>query len=128
MSTSESVPVYSATPEGGIEHKPVVQPVISTVVRMNDPAYGIKTGARRVHDKVSRQEFQRQRSEAIAKQRARENAKREARLREVDAEILRLQAAWESGNFTDEDKIKARLTVLLAKHDDLKAKIAEASK
>lgn len=125
---SESVPVYTSTPEGGIEHKAVVQPVISTTVRINDPKYGLATGAKRVHDQVSRQEFQRQRAEAIAKQRARENEKRTARLREIDAEMLRLNAAWESGNFTDEDKIKARLKVLLDKHDALVAKIAEASK
>lgn len=125
---SDSVPVYTSTPEGGIEHKAVVQPVISTTVRINDPKYGLSTGARRVHDQVSRQEFARQRAEAIAKQRARENEKRAARLREIDGEILRLQTAWESGNFSDEDKIKARLKVLLDKHDALVAKIAEVSK
>jgi hypothetical protein len=122
---SESIPVFtSSTDEGSIEHKPVIQPVVSTVIRVNDPRYGISTGARRVHDQVSRQEFARQRDEAIAKQRARENEKRAARLREIDGEILRLQAAWESGNFSDEDKIKARLKVLLDKHDALVAKMA----
>jgi hypothetical protein len=114
----------SSTDQGSIEHKTVIEPVVSKTLRVNDPAYGLSTGARRVHDQVSRQEFARQRAEAIAKQRARENEKRAARLREIDGEILRLQAAWESGNFSDEDKIKARLKVLLDKHDALVAKMA----
>lgn len=123
-----SVPVYTSTPAGGIEHKPIVEPVVSTTVRINDPKYGLHIAAKIAHDKVSRQTFARQRAEAIAKQRARENEKRQARLLEIDGEILRLQAAWESGNFSDEAKIKARLTTLLDKRDALVAKMTEASK
>lgn len=127
---SESIPVYTSTPEGGIVHKPIVEPAISTTVRMNDPQYGLSTGARRVHDRVEQQaardEWKRQKAEAIAKQRARENEKRVARLREINAEIMRLKAAWESDACSDKAKVEARLIALLDKHDALMAKIEES--
>lgn len=129
---SDSVPVYSSTPEGGIEHKPIIQPMVSRTVRINDPKYGLRTGAARAHEVIERdkerQEWQLQRQEAIARQRAREDEKRQARLRDLDTEIQRLQAAWESDTCSDKVKVKARLLVLLDKREALAKKIAEAAK
>jgi len=120
---SDSVPVYStSTEQGGVEHKQVIQPVVSKTLRVNDPGYGLKTAAARVHDTVEKNEWNRQRNEAIARERARDAEKRAARIAELDVDIARLRKALETGTASDPDKTVILLDKLTAKREKLAAK------
>jgi hypothetical protein len=120
--SNDSVPVYSATPEGGIEHKPIIEPVISKKVRINDPSYGLHTAAKIARDKVAKDEWNRQRNEAIAREHARQAEKKAARLAELNAEITRLRAALLSGTASNPDKTVELLDKLTAKCERLASK------
>lgn len=133
--SSESKPIFSLASGEKIEEKkvPAFQPVHSRSIRVNDAEYGLRAAAKIAHDRTelaeqraAQAEWKRGRQEAIDKQRAKEQQVRAARverLHDLEAEILRLQTAWESGTSSDPDKVKAKLLSLLNKRDALKAKI-----
>jgi len=119
---SDSIPVYSSTPEGGVVHKPIIEPVISKTVRVNDPGYGLHTAAKITRDKVAKDEWNRQRNEAIARERARQAEKRAARIAELDVDIERLRKALETSTASDPDKTVILLDKLVAKREKLAEK------
>lgn len=118
-STTNSALIY--TSETGVESDEpiIVEHVVNTTVRMNDPQYGIKTAAPRVREQVKRAEFLAQKAEVLGRQRSQQQAKREAKIAALTEDINRIRMSLISGNCSDKTKaqevlsnMEARLTAL----------------
>ena len=109
------------TSETGIvsDEPVVVEHITSKTLRINDAQYGLKTAAKKVAEKVAREEFRRQRDEAIGKQRSREQARRDERVATLDNDIARIRQALIAGTSSDPAKAKALLATLEDKRNSL---------
>ena len=109
------------TSETGVESEEplIIEQAISTQVRINDATYGLKTAAKKVHDTVARAEWQRQKNEAIAKQRGREASKKQAKIDALDADIAKITHSLVTGTSSDPVKAKALVDTLTSKRQAL---------
>lgn len=114
MNTS-TITYTSATGVVNDDEPVVIEQVVSKKVRINDPSYGLKTAAKKTHDAARKERWKRERDEAIARQRANEQSKRDARVADLDTEIQRLNVAIMSGQSSDPVKAKAFVVVLTEK-------------
>lgn len=118
-----SLPVF--TSQTGVEspEPTVVEHIAPRRVRINDVEYGLKTAAKIAHDRVEAKqkhdEWARQRDEAIGRQRARENAKKQAKIEALDADIARIRTALAAGASSDPEKAKMLLGTLEDKRNTL---------
>lgn len=116
---STSTVIYTSSTGVESPEPQIVEHVAPTRVRINDATYGLKTAAKTVREKVKREEFLAQKAEAIAKQRAREAAKKAEKIATLDADITRINNSLLTGTSSDPDKARALLATLTAKRKAL---------
>lgn len=118
-----SLPIFTSQTGVTSPEPTVVEHVAPKRVRVNDAEYGLKTAAKIAHDRVEakakRDEWARQRDEAIARQRGRETAKKQARVDALDADIAHIRTALDAGTSSDPAKAKTLLASLEDKRNAL---------
>jgi hypothetical protein len=113
--------VLTYTSQTGVEsvEPTIVEHVAPTRVRINDATYGLKTAAKTVHDKVAKAEWQRQKDEAIGRQRSNEASKKQAKIDAFDSDIAKIMASIITGTSSDPVKAKALVATLQTKRQAL---------